>query len=371
MRIAVDAMGGDLGPRATVAGAASAAVADPHLELWLYGPAACLEDEISRLPRPLAAATSRLRVSDAPDVIRQDQRPSEALRHGGGTSMARMLDDLARGQAEAGVSAGNTGALMALSRRALGTVAGIPRPAISTAIPTRREGRCYLLDLGANVEAGPERLVDFALMGEAMARHVDGLVSPRVALLNVGVEGTKGTSSVQQADELLRSLAGFPYVGFIEGDGIFSGEVDVVVCDGFVGNAVLKASEGLARMLVQRVQSAFGAHWTGRLVGLLARPALRRLKSELDPVRYNGASLLGLDGIVIKSHGSADATGFHYAVGRAVQEVRRDLPRRLAAELDYRRPDAVGAAPAGKGPRHRAPTLVPLAGVGDSQQEQR
>lgn len=364
-------MGGDLGPLATVAGAASAVVADPHLELRLYGPAGRLEDEISRLPRHLAAAASRLQVSDAPDVIRQDQRPSDVLRHGANTSMARMLGDLAKGEAEAGVSAGNTGALMALSRRALGTVAGIPRPAISTAIPTRREGRCYLLDLGANVEASADRLVDFALMGEAMARHIDGLPSPRLALINVGVEGTKGTVSVQQADELLRRLPDLNYLGFIEGDGIFSGEADVVVCDGFVGNVVLKASEGLARMLVQRVQSAFGAHWSGRLVGLLARPALRRLKNELDPVRYNGASLLGLDGIVIKSHGSADATGFHYAVGRAVQEVRHDLPRRLAAELVHCRPGAAGVVSAGKGPRHHAPAPVSTTAVGDRQQEQR
>lgn len=337
MRIAVDAMGGDKGPRATVAGAASAVIEDPNLEIQLFGPLKQLKDEISRLPRPLVAASSRMHLVDAPDVITQSMRPSEVLRHAQNSSMARMLECVACGDAAVGVSSGNTGALMALSRRALGMVAGITRPAISTAIPTRHDQRCYLLDLGANVDVPAARLVDFALMGDAMARHVDGIAAPRIALLNVGAESTKGAASVQQADLELRQLDGINYIGFIEGDGIFAGEADVVVCDGFVGNAVLKASEGMARMLVQRVQATFEAHWSSRLVGLLARPALKRLKNELDPVRYNGASLLGLAGIIIKSHGSCDAVGFHYALGRAVQEVRHDLPSRLEAELVHRR----------------------------------
>jgi phosphate acyltransferase len=371
VRIAIDAMGGDLGPRATVGGAASAALQDPRLELQLYGPRCQLEEEISCLPRRLAAAGSRLEVVDAPEVIAPGQRPSDALRRGQASSMARMLSALAAGEAAAGVSAGNTGALMALGRQVLGTVAGIPRPAISTAIPTRRQGRCYLLDLGANVEASAERLVDFALMGELMARQVDGLASPRVALLNVGVEGTKGTASVREADARLRGLPGIDYRGYVEGDGIFSGDLDVVVCDGFVGNAVLKASEGLARMLVARVQATFEAHWSSRLVGLLARPALRRLKGELDPVRYNGASLLGLAGIVVKSHGSADAIGFHYAVLRAVQEVRHDLPRRLEAELAPRRGAGESIGESGR-VASDLDILVPgRPGDDDSQQEQR
>ncbi|MDR5868254.1 phosphate acyltransferase PlsX [Halomonas koreensis] len=372
MRIAIDAMGGDLGPRASVSGAASAVMADPGLEIRLFGPAARLEDEMSRLPRPLAAASSHLSIENAPGVVRQDQRPAQALRHGGDTSMAAMLGCLARGEADAGVSAGNTGALMALSRRALGTVGGVPRPAISTAIPTHREGRCYLLDLGANVEAEAPRLVDFALMGEAMARHLDGLSRPRVALLNVGVEGTKGPASVQRADEALRRLPAVNYTGFVEGDGIFAGEADVVVCDGFVGNAVLKASEGLAKMLVRRVQATFEAHWTSRLVGLLARPALGRLRRELDPVRYNGASLLGLDGIVIKSHGGADARGFHFAIARAAEEVRHGLPGRLAAELEQRRSAADSAVADDRldsGSRIRAAAGMEPGGDATSQQE--
>ncbi|MEC9481952.1 MAG: phosphate acyltransferase PlsX [Halomonas sp.] len=336
MRIAVDTMGGDLGPRATVRGSAEALRLHPELELRLFGPCEALRAELAALPSQFRGVKQRLAVHHAPEVISQALKPSSALRARRDSSMAMMLDDVAQGHAAAGVSAGNTGALMALARRALGTVAGIPRPAISTAIPTRDGGRCYMLDMGANIDTSARRLVEFALMGEVMARRVDGLAHPRIALLNVGIEATKGPASVRQADVALRKLDELNYVGFIEGDGLFSGEADVVVCDGFVGNIVLKASEGLARMLVERVQATFAAHWGSRLVGLLARPALFRLKRQLDPVRYNGASLLGLRGIVVKSHGRADAQGFACAVSRAVQEVRMNLPELLECELKYR-----------------------------------
>ncbi len=193
-----------------------------------------------------------------------------------------------------------------------------------------------MLDMGANIEASASRLVEFALMGDIMARRVDDLSRPRVALLNVGVEATKGTVSVRAADTMLRELPGINYIGFIEGDGLFSGAADVVVCDGFVGNVVLKASEGLAQMLIGRMQATFHAHWGSRLVGLLARPALQRLRGQLDPVRYNGASLLGLSGIVVKSHGRASALGFTYAISRSMQEVRINLPMHLERELGQR-----------------------------------
>lgn len=338
MRLAIDAMGGDFGPRATVMGAAQALQVHPSLEVRLFGRRVDMEEVLAHLPSRFTPVLSRLSLADSPTIIAEDMKPSSALRAPRDSSLAMMLECVVAGEADAAVSAGNTGALMALSRQALGTVADIPRPAISTAIPTRDGGRCYLLDLGANVEASAERLVDFALMGDVMAREVDGVIRPRVALLNVGVEGTKGTASVRQADAWLRDLDDLGYLGFVEGDGVFSGEVDVVVCDGFVGNAVLKASEGLARMLIERVQQTFEAHWSSRLVGLLAQPALRRLKGQLDPVRYNGASLLGLGGIVVKSHGGADATGFAHAVSRAVLEVEQALPARLACELAKRRP---------------------------------
>ncbi|MBZ9568688.1 phosphate acyltransferase PlsX [Modicisalibacter tunisiensis] len=349
MRIAIDAMGGDQGPRAVVRGAAEALCAHPSLSIRLFGPQVRLEEELSSLPRRYGAVRERMSVHHAGEVIAQSARPSQALRTGGSSSLARMLDDVAAGQADAGVSAGNTGALMALSRRALGMVAGIPRPAITTAIPTRGGGRCYMIDLGANIETTAERLVDFARMADVMARHVDGLEHPRVALLNVGVEATKGPAMVREADERLRRLSSLNYIGFVEGDGLFNGDADVVVCDGFVGNIVLKSSEGLARMLVERFQTTFAAHWGSRLVTLLARPALLRIKRQLDPVRYNGASLLGLAGIVVKSHGRADAQGFAFAVSRAVQEVRRDLPSRLAQALGQSAIPSVACGPGDSG----------------------
>ncbi|MBT2773959.1 phosphate acyltransferase PlsX [Halomonas sp. ISL-60] len=333
MRLAIDVMGGDQGPHAIIAGSAKAVVEYPDLELILFGPRQQIVAELSRLPQPLAAATSRLVARDAPDSVMPGSTAAWALRRGHATSMARMLQCVGDGEAVAGVSAGNTAALVALARRELGMVEGISRPAISTAIPARQGRRCYLLDLGANVDSPAHRLVDFALMGAAMAQCVDGTAVPRIALLNVGAEATKGSVSVREADRLLReqvSDSAFDYQGYAEGGDLFTGELDVVVCDGFVGNAVLKASEGLTSMLVERVQMAFESRLSGRLASLLAKPVLRRLKQELDPVRYNGASLLGLRGIVVKSHGSAHADGFYYAIRRALQEVEHNLPARIA-----------------------------------------
>lgn len=333
MRLAIDVMGGDQGPHEIIAGSAKAVVEHPGLELILFGPRQQIVAELSRLPQPLAAATSRLVARDAPDSVMPGATVAWALRRGHATSMVHMLQCVAGGEAVAGVSAGNTAALVALARRELGMVEGISRPAISTAIPARQGRRCYLLDLGANVDSPAHRLVDFALMGAAMAQCVDGTAAPRVALLNVGAEATKGSVSVREADRLLREYASgsaFDYQGYAEGGDLFKGQLDVVVCDGFVGNAVLKASEGLTSMLVERVQMAFESRLSGRLASLLARPVLKRLKQELDPVRYNGASLLGLRGIVVKSHGSALADGFYYAIRRALLEVEHNLPARIA-----------------------------------------
>lgn len=338
MRLAIDVMGGDQGPRAIIEGSAKALIERPDLELTLFGPHQQIYAELSRLPQPLAAATSRLVAVDAPDSVPPEATASWALRRGHATSMARMLQSLSQGDAAAGVSAGNTGALVALARRELGMLSGISRPAISTAIPARGGRRCYLLDLGANVDSPAHRLFDFAVMGAAMAQCVDGIERPKVALLNVGAEATKGSANVREADYLLRecvSNLAFNYRGYAEGGDIFQGELDVVVCDGFVGNVTLKASEGLTRMLVERVQMAFESRLSGRLASLLARPVLKRLKQELDPVRYNGASLLGLQRIVVKSHGSAGADGFYYAIQRALQEVEHNLPTRIAGRWSH------------------------------------
>ena len=316
LRLAIDVMGGDQGPRVIIEGSARAVIERPDLELALFGPRQRVVAELSRLPQPLAAAASRLVVCDAPDTVSQDASAAWALRSGDKTSMVHMLRYVAQGYAAAGVSAGNTGALVALARRELGMLPG-----------------CYLLDLGANVDSPASRLVDFAMMGAAMAQCMDGINCPRVALLNVGAEATKGSATVREADRLLRERAttlSFAYQGYAEGGDIFQGDIDVMVCDGFVGNVVLKASEGLTRMLVERVQMAFESRLCGRLASLLAKPVLKRLKQELDPVRYNGASLLGLKRIVVKSHGGARADGFYYAIQRALQEVEHDLPTQLA-----------------------------------------
>ncbi len=255
----------------------------------------------------------------------------DVLDNPGATSLHSMLQAVARGEMQAGVSCGNTGALMALARRELGSVPGISRPAISTAVPTRHAGRCYLLDLGASVEVHARHLVDFAHMGALMCRAVDDVARPRVALLNVGVEAGKGVARVREADAELRGrdTDTFDYIGYLEGDGIFSGAADVVVCDGFVGNAVLKASEGVAQMLLKRLQETFESHWSTRLVSALARPALMRFKAQLDPVRHNGASLLGLNQIVVKSHGNANDRAFAFAIDRAVREIAVGLPEHL------------------------------------------
>ncbi|GHB08130.1 phosphate acyltransferase PlsX [Salinicola rhizosphaerae] len=335
MRIAIDAMGGDLGPRATIGGLCLALARHPQLHLLVFGP----RDDIQSVVAEQASAHGlkdvfgRLELIDAPRSVLQSASPMKVLDDPDGTSLLAMLAAVRDGHAEAGVTCGNTGALMALARRELGTVPGISRPAISTAVPTRDGGRCYLLDLGASVEAHARHLVDFVDMGALMAKVVDGAERPRVALLNMGVEAGKGVVRVREADESLRSRESleFDYVGYLEGDAIFSGRADVVVCDGFVGNAVLKASEGVAQMLLERLQEMFESHWSTRLVSALARPALMRFKAQLDPVRHNGASLLGLNRIVVKSHGNASERAFAFAIERAVREVEVGLPDHLRA----------------------------------------
>jgi glycerol-3-phosphate acyltransferase PlsX len=248
-------------------------------------------------------------------------------------SMRVALELVRNGRAQACVSAGNTGALMALSRYVLKTLPGIDRPAMVSAIPTAR-GHCHLLDLGANVDCSAEHLYQFAVMG-AVAAEALGVDRPRVALLNVGTEDIKGNQQVKLAASLLQQAQGLNYIGYIEGDGLYRGEADVVVCDGFVGNILLKSSEGLASMISARIEALFTESLGSRLVGSLAMPLLRRLRTDLAPARHNGASFLGLQGIVIKSHGSAGSEGFQSAIRRALIEVRENLPQRLHGRLEH------------------------------------
>lgn len=322
-------MGGDFGPRNIVQASLACLTATPSLHLALVGQAPLIEELIARHS---GVDRSRLHIVHASEVVTMDERPSQALRGKPDSSMRVALGLVADGQAQACVSAGNTGALMALSRFVLKTLPGIDRPAMVAAIPTR-SGYCQLLDLGANVDCSAESLYQFAVMGAVVAESL-GVVNPRVALLNVGTEDIKGNQQVKQAAALLQAASGLNYIGFVEGDGLYRGEADVVVCDGFVGNVLLKSSEGLATMIVARMDELFRRSLMAKAVGVLAMPLLKRLQAELAPARHNGASLLGLQGIVVKSHGSASAQGFESAIRRALIEVRENLPQRLSGRLE-------------------------------------
>lgn len=321
-------MGGDFGPRCIVPACLSAMAENPSLELILVGQAPVLEEILSRQP---SVDRARLRVEHASEIIAMDERPAQALRNKPDSSMRQALELVRQGRAQACVSAGNTGALMALARYVLKTLPGIDRPAMVTGIPTQA-GRTLLLDLGANVDCSAEHLYQFAVMG-AVAAEVQGTLRPRIALLNVGTEDIKGNQQVKLAASLLQQADELNYCGFIEGDGLYRGEADVVVCDGFVGNILLKSSEGLVTMLSARIASLFKESLGSRLVGSLAMPLLRRLQDELAPAQHNGASFLGLQGIVVKSHGGADEEAFKVAIARAVVEVRENLPQRLHSRL--------------------------------------
>ncbi|WP_431606800.1 phosphate acyltransferase PlsX [Metapseudomonas otitidis] len=327
--IAIDAMGGDFGPRCIVPASIACLAEFPSLHLVLVGQAPVLEELIAL---ESGVDRRRLSVEHAAEVVAMDERPSQALRSKPDSSMRVALDLVRAGRAHACVSAGNTGALMALSRYVLKTLPGIDRPAMVTAIPTAR-GHCHLLDLGANVDCSAEHLYQFSVMGSVAAEAL-GLRSPRVALLNVGTEDIKGNQQVKLAASLLQQANGLNYIGYIEGDALYRGEADVVVCDGFVGNILLKSSEGLVAMIAARIESLFTENLGSRLVGALALPLLSRLKGDLAPSRHNGASFLGLQGIVVKSHGSAGADGFQSAIRRAVIEVRENLPQRLHGRLE-------------------------------------
>ena len=326
--IAIDAMGGDHGPHVTVKAALDFLRQNPDINIVLVG----LEDAINaELKVNKSAAGTRLRVHHASEVVKMDDSLPVALRTKKDSSMRVTADLVKRGEADAGVSAGNTGALMAVSRFVLKTLPGIDRPAIASTLPSRT-GRTYMLDLGANVDCTAEHLRQFAIMGSALVAAIEHKDSPSIGLLNIGEEEIKGNDVVKQAGELLKS-SGLNFFGNIEGDDIYKGTVDVVVCDGFVGNVALKTSEGLAKLIGDQLRSEFKKSLFTRLAGLMSLPVLRSFKRTLDPRRYNGASLLGLNGVIIKSHGSADVFSFEQAIHKAAEEVRGGLLRRIADQV--------------------------------------
>ncbi len=329
VRIAVDAMGGDHGPTVVVPAALSALSRHPDLTLILVGDEVVLRDSLTRHAH---YPEGRLRVRHATQRVEMGEAPSQALRNKKDSSMRVAVQLVKEGEAEACVSAGNTGALMATARFVLKMLPGIDRPAICSAMPATN-GHSHLLDLGANVDSTPEQLLQFAIMGAALTSAVENKAQPTVALLNIGEEETKGDGRVKQAAALL-AMTPLNYVGYVEGDDIYEGAVDVIVCDGFVGNVALKASEGVARMLMQFARQEFLRTPVTRLAAWVSRPVLKALTHRMDPRRYNGASLLGLRGIVIKSHGSADEVAFSNAIEEAVLEVERRVPERISRELE-------------------------------------
>lgn len=327
--VAVDAMGGDHGPSVTIPAAIEALARFASLELILVGDPEALAPALSRHRQ---VNNPRLRVHPASQVVAMDDPVAVALRNRRDSSMRVAINLVHEQKADACISAGNTGALMAISRFVLKTLPGIDRPAICTAIPTIA-GRCHMLDLGANVDSSAEHLHQFAVMGSILASAVGGVERPRVALLNIGQEDIKGNEQIKSAAQLLSADDSLNYTGFVEGDGIFRGEADVVVCDGFVGNVALKTSEGVARMLAEMIRRQVRRNPLTMLSGLAALPVLKGLRGEMDPGRYNGASLVGLNGIVVKSHGSADASSFANAIGVAVHEVDKNVPALIGRRL--------------------------------------
>jgi glycerol-3-phosphate acyltransferase PlsX len=328
LTIALDGMGGDIGPDVVVPAALQVLkTSGDALRLILVGQ----EDVLSaRLTRLKAKGHPQIVIRHASQLVSMDESPAQALRVKKDSSMRVAINLVKHGEADACVSAGNTGALMATARFVLKTLPGIDRPAICTTLPTVR-GDVRVLDLGANVDSKAEHLLQFAVMGSVLA-EVNGIEQPRVGLLNIGEEAIKGNEQVKEAARLL-AVSDLNYIGFVEGDGIYLDDVDVVVCDGFVGNVALKSSEGVAKLIRHYMTQEFKRNLLTRLAGLVALPVLRAFRRRIDPRRYNGASLLGLPGIVIKSHGGADALAFANAIRVAILEVEQAVPQRIDTHL--------------------------------------
>ena len=322
-------MGGDHGPPEIVPAALASLAKHPELSLALVGREEVLRAELAR---HTGAARERVQIVAADEVVEMHEPPSQALKNKKQSSMRIAIEQVREGRAAACVSAGNTGALMATARFILKMLPGIDRPAICTAIPGKR-GHTHVLDLGANVDSTSEQLFQFAIMGAQLASAVDHKANPSIALLNVGEEEIKGNDRVKQAAALLTN-SNLNYIGYVEGTDLYSGEIDVIVCDGFVGNIALKTSEGLADFLRHHAVAAFKGTLYARFAALVARPVLKALRQKIDPRRYNGASLLGLRGIVIKSHGSADRVSFATAIEEAMVEVEQNIAGRIGAKLE-------------------------------------
>jgi glycerol-3-phosphate acyltransferase PlsX len=328
LTVSIDAMGGDTGPGIVVTALARSSVRHPTVRFLLHGDEAVLRPLFAKRAKLL----ERVEIRHSAERVRMEDKPSQALRRGRNTSMWRCIESVKNKEAQVAISAGNTGALMAMSMFQLGVLEGIDRPAIAAIWPTKR-GQSIVLDVGANVECDADQLVDFAVMGEAYARAILGLERPLVGLLNVGSEDMKGHESVKGAAQILRDATlPMEFVGFVEGDDISEGTVDVVVTDGFTGNIALKTAEGTAKMVVHFLRSAMKRSLFGQIGGFFAAGALGVLRRKLDPRTSNGGIFLGLNAVVVKSHGGTDALGFASALDMAIDMARADVIEKIIAD---------------------------------------
>ena len=324
-------MGGDKGPSVTLPSIISACRAYPDLRFLLFGPRRRITPFLYGLEPEIKA---RLTSIDTDSIVEMDEPPSQAMRYKQNSSMGMAIQAVQTGRAQACISAGNTGALLALSLRLLKPLDGVRRPALISSIPGNRKQRVFLLDLGANVSQDANILFQCAVMGAVMAQTVEGVPNPKVGLMNVGVEQNKGNAIVKDVNKLLLAHPEINYVGYIEGDGLFNSAIDVIVTDGYVGNIVLKASEGLAKFIYREAQKAANKNLITRIISWIALPVLKKIYAKVNPDQYNGASLIGLRGIVVKSHGNASQEAFFYAIKEAMNEVERQVPQKIEERIN-------------------------------------
>lgn len=329
--IAIDAMGGDFGPPVTIPAAIAILSRYPELHLVLVGD----EAKITHFLKSNKNHKDRISIVHATQQVEMDESPAQALRSKKDSSMRVAINLIKEGKVQACVSAGNTGALMATARFVLKTLPGIDRPAIISSFPTLRRGKkVRMLDLGANVDSSAENLMQFAIMGSVLASAVDNIKNPRISLLNIGVEEIKGNEQVKETAQLLTQSPQINYIGYIEGDDIYSGDTDVIVCDGFVGNVALKTAEGVALYISTLIKRAFTRNIFTKVIGFLAKPIFRTFAKRIDPANFNGATFIGLQGTVIKSHGGATIKGFANAIREAIIGVEKNIPDRIRSEVE-------------------------------------
>lgn len=331
LTIALDIMGGDHGPHIIFPAVIKALQETPTLNIILCGPQALMLEWFNKQPIEIQ---NRLELSDCSQEVLMDDSPSHALRHKKDSSMRRILDLVQDAKADACVSAGNTGALLTMAFYVLKTLPGIDRPALVSQIPTKNNGKVNLLDLGANINCDSEVLFQYAVMGSVLAEQIGNINQPKVALLNVGVEEIKGNDQVKQTARLLTDSKSINYIGYIEGHDIFSEKADVIVTDGFVGNIALKSWEGLFKFIFEEIKRVSQQNWYFSILAKIALPIFHRLYLRMKPDQYNGASLVGLRGIVVKSHGNASSEAFLYAIRKSIQEVEMQVPEKIKDKIE-------------------------------------